>query len=102
MYDESLDNIIMLYRWDIVGHVRQLEQIEREIQEENLSHAYLFHGVADIGKFRVARTISAILQCPNGYCHQCPDCRQIKAGIHPDVILMKDMGETLKIEAIRS
>jgi DNA polymerase-3 subunit delta' len=85
-----------------VGHVRQLERLEREIQEQNLSHAYLFHGMADIGKFRLARTMASILQCPNGYCQHCPDCRQIKAGIHPDVIIMKDIGETLKIDDIRT
>lgn len=91
----------MLYKWDIIGHTKQLEQLENEISEGNIAHAYLFSGPKDIGKFRIVRTFTNILQCPNNYCHTCKDCKLIEKGIHPDIIIMPDKGETIKIDDVR-
>ncbi|MCK5616553.1 DNA polymerase III subunit delta' [Candidatus Pacearchaeota archaeon] len=91
----------MLYKWDIVGHENQLDQIEREIKEDNLSHAYLFSGTKQSGKFSIAKVLSMILQCPNNFCHTCKDCESIKSGSHPDTILMEDDGVSIKIDDVR-
>ena len=80
----------MLYKWGVIGHIKQLEKLEKELLEGNLSHAYLFSGPADLGKFHIARTLSNILQCQNNFCHVCEDCRKVSKGIHPDVIEMRD------------
>ena len=91
----------MLYKWDIIGHVRQLEQLENEIAEGNVTHAYLFSGPKDVGKFRVARVFANIIQCPNNFCRTCKDCKLIQKGNHPDVIVMADRGETIRIDDVR-
>lgn len=91
----------MNYQWDIVGHQRQIEALERDIREGNVAHAYLFSGPPQCGKFRVARAFAGILQCPNNYCRVCKDCRLIEAGTHPDTIILRDNGESLKIEQTR-
>ena len=91
----------MLYKWDIVGHQQQILRLEKEIKEKNLSNAYLFSGPEQDGKFSIAKKIANILQCPNDFCQTCKICRSIKAGTHPDTIIMEDHGESIKIDDIR-
>ena len=91
----------MLYKWDIVGHQQQISRLEREIKDQNLTHAYLFSGPDQDGKFSIAKTFANILQCPNDFCRKCKDCQLIKAGSHPDTIVMEDNGESIKIDEVR-
>lgn len=91
----------MIYDWDMVGHREQLAQLEREVQTGNVTHAYLFAGPPQIGKFRIAMTLASILQCPKGFCRACKSCKLIPAGTHPDTILLRDNGESLKIDEVR-
>jgi len=91
----------MLYKWDIVGHEQQLTQLEREIETGNISHAYLFSGPKDVGKFRVAKIFANILQCPNNFCRRCKDCQLIQSGTHPDTIMMPDTGGSIHIDEMR-
>ncbi len=91
----------MIYDWDMVGHREQLAQLEREIQTDNVTHAYLFAGPPQIGKFRMAVTMASILQCPKNFCRTCKNCKLIPAGTHPDTILLRDNGESLKIDEVR-
>ncbi|MBN2306950.1 DNA polymerase III subunit [Candidatus Peregrinibacteria bacterium] len=93
---------MLKYPWDIIGHDRQLLVLEKEIAEDKLTHAYLFHGPKDTGKFTVASVLAKILLCPNNLCHQCRDCRLVKAGSHPDLIQMLDKGESIKIDDVRA
>jgi len=92
----------VIYPWDIIGHDKQLLALENEIAKEQLSHAYLFHGPKDTGKFTVASILAKILLCPNNLCHQCRDCQLIKSGSHPDLILFQDNGESIKIDEVRA
>lgn len=92
----------MLYPWNIIGHQKQLTRLEKELSKGSLSHAYLFHGPKDTGKFTVALLFAKILICPNKLCHQCQDCRLIDSGVHPDFILIKDEGDSIKIDEVRS
>ena len=92
----------MKYPWNIIGHDRQLLALENEIAKDQLSHAYLFHGPKDTGKFTVASILAKILLCSNNLCHQCRDCQLIKSGSHPDLIIFKDNGESIKIDDVRA
>jgi DNA polymerase III subunit delta' len=91
----------MLYKWEIVGHNKQLEQLEKEIAHNNIAHAYLFSGPKDVGSFRLVRMFANILQCPNNFCRTCRDCKLIQKDSHPDVIVLRDNGETIKIDDVR-
>lgn len=91
----------MLYKWNIVGHTQQLLNLEKELKSSNLSHAYLFSGPQQSGKFSIAKTFANILQCPNDYCKKCKDCELIQAGSHSDTIFMEDNGESIKIDEVR-
>lgn len=91
----------MIYNWNIVGHDATLQMLESDIGSGNVSQCYLFVGPNQLGKFTVARKMAAILQCENNLCHQCAVCTEIQKGIHPDTIMVKNDGESLKIEAVR-
>lgn len=91
----------MLYNWNIVGHEKQLLRLEKEIKEQKLSHAYLFSGPKQGGKFSIAKKFANILQCPNDFCHTCKDCQSIQAGTHPDTLIMEDNGDSIKIDDVR-
>jgi DNA polymerase-3 subunit delta' len=91
----------MKYNWSIIGHEKQLMQIERDISSGNLSHAYLLSGPNSVGKNTVARKMAGILQCENDFCHKCKTCIQILKGSHLDTIEMKDTKESIKIEDVR-
>lgn len=91
----------MHYKWDIVGHKKQLLKLEAELKGGNLSHAYLFSGPKQSGKFSIVKTLAAILQCPNQSCGSCKDCHLIQKGNHPDVVIFEDAGESIKIDTVR-
>lgn len=91
----------MFYAWDIIGHRRQLEQLEQDLEHHRISHAYLFSGPKQIGKFSIARIFATLLQCPHGFCKTCKDCKAIAAGVHPDTFLFPDEGESLSIDGVR-
>jgi DNA polymerase III gamma/tau subunit len=40
---------------EILGHKKQMLQLEEDLSSDNLSHAYIFTGPANIGKTMVAR-----------------------------------------------
>lgn len=89
------------YRWRIVGHRHMLEQIERDITDDNLAHAYLLSGPPQVGKYTVAKTLAHILQCERDFCHTCATCSEIDKGIHSDTIEMRDDGDTISVEMMR-
>lgn len=91
---------VLKYNWTIIGHEKQLRQIEKDIESGNLSHAYLMVGADSIGKFSVAKRMAGILQCSNNFCQQCPTCVQVKNGSHVDTIEFLD-GESIGIDAVR-
>jgi len=90
-----------MYNWKIIGHKKQLELIEHDIKSNSLAHAYLFAGPSSIGKFAIAKMFVNILQCPNNLCNKCSTCKQLQAGSHPDTIVIKNDGGSIKIEQIR-
>jgi DNA polymerase-3 subunit delta' len=91
----------MKYNWSIIGHEKQLQQIEKDIESGNLSHAYLLVGSNSIGKHTVAKKLAGILQCENNFCHECATCIQVQKGSHLDTFELNDDGEAIKIEAVR-
>jgi len=92
----------MKYNWSIIGHEKQLKNIEHDIESGNLSHAYLLAGPNSIGKYTVAKKMAGILQCENNFCHECPTCIQVNKGSHIDTFEIVDDKESIKIDQVRS
>lgn len=91
----------MLYNWNVIGHTQTLATLENDLANNNIPHAYLFVGPEKVGKFRVAKALAKILQCPNNFCHTCPTCIQIEKKCHLDTIELEDEGESVKIAEVR-
>lgn len=66
--------------------------LRRAVQRGRVAHAYLFVGPEGIGKTLVARTVAQCLFCARipdkqlDACGECPSCRQVQAGTHPDLL----------------
>ncbi len=91
----------MKYNWSIIGHEKQLLQIEHDIASGNLAHAYLLAGPNSIGKSTVARKMAGILQCPNDFCHKCPTCLQVSKRSHPDTFEFANHDDSIGIDDVR-
>ena len=91
----------MYYNWNVIGHEKELGLLEHDFRENNIHHAYLFVGPEKVGKFRVAKSVAGILQCPENFCHSCPTCIQIEKKCHPDIIELEDDGQSIKIDTVR-
>jgi DNA polymerase-3 subunit delta' len=88
----------------IKGHDKQIEILKNALRENTLAHAYLFTGVAGIGKMTVARALAKILHCKNtsdDFCDCCIPCKQITGDTHPDTLIIEPEGNTIKISQIR-
>lgn len=91
----------MFYQWNVIGHEKELNSLEEDLRSGNIHHAYLFTGPEKVGKFRVAKALAGILQCPNNFCHTCQTCVQIEKKCHPDTIELEDDDESIKVELMR-
>ena len=89
------------YNWKIKGHDRVIAELEKELVAGNISHAYLFAGPDNVGKYTVAKTLARILQCENNFCHTCSTCAEIEKGYHSDTLELLDDGESIKIDTVR-
>jgi len=95
----------------VVGHRRMVTLLSRAVARNTLPPALLFAGPAGVGKKRVALALAQAINCTDPQtregierdaCGQCPSCRRIGRGVHPDVMLVVpgDSG-SIKIEAVR-
>ncbi|HVB06730.1 MAG TPA: hypothetical protein VNF07_10855 [Acidimicrobiales bacterium] len=64
-------------------------------------HAYLFLGPPGSGKRRAATAFAAALLCPEGGCGDCPSCRDVLAGRHPDVTFVERQGAAISVDQAR-
>ena len=90
---------------DIIGQEKAKGFFQRVLSEERIPHAYLFTGIAGIGKTSTAMALTMALNCrePSGIeaCGDCPSCRQMTGGNFPDFVSIQPDGQNIKIEQIR-
>ncbi len=89
--------------WDIIGQDRAVSLLEQSLAGGTASHAYLFTGPEHVGKTTLALRLAQALNCTGAEqpCGECPACRKIQAGNHPDVqvvgLTQKDEGAEYKV-----
>jgi len=93
---------------DILGQERVISHLKTAMAKGRLSHAYLFLGPQGVGKASVARALAAALNCAQpradgDACGECPSCRRMNAGTHPDFLVVspEESKAQIGIEKIR-
>ncbi len=75
----------------IEGHDEVVEQFRRAVSRGRLASSFLFCGPEGVGKFTFAVKLAQALLCQTrpetalDPCGECPACRQVLAGTHPDL-----------------
>ncbi|MBO3130664.1 DNA polymerase III subunit delta' [Dermatophilus congolensis] len=87
---------------DLVGQEAAVEVLKRAVVDPTaMTHAWLFTGPPGSGRSNAARAFAAALQCPNGGCGGCVECRTAIAGTHADVKVVATEGLTIQVHDAR-
>ena len=66
-----------------------------------MTHAWLFTGPPGSGRSVAARSFAAALLCPAGGCGHCAACRQVRAGSHADLMVVRPDGLSYGVKQTR-
>lgn len=93
-------------KWtDIIGHVENIKMLRYMESNRRMPHAVLLSGPEGIGKLMVANVLGTALLCMAADarpCGICQSCLQMGYGTHPDYLLVRPDGASIKIEQIRN
>jgi len=67
-----------------------------------MTHAWLFTGPPGSGRSVAARAFAAALLCPDQGCGHCASCRQVRAGTHADLMLVRPDGLSYGVKQTRN
>jgi DNA polymerase-3 subunit delta' len=88
----------------IIGHKKNIYFLQKSIDNNKLSHAYLFYGPAHLGKTTIAMDFLFKILCEQGgKCGKCVHCQQLEKNIHLDVYFInkEENKKNITIEQIR-
>lgn len=85
----------------------EISSLFKEINKNNqIHHAYIFEGLAGVGKYEMAKWISQMIYCQSlseegEPCLECSQCQRIASGEHPDVVTLEPDGASIKVGQVR-
>ena len=86
----------MVPTWKIRGQDHLVTTLAKSIQQERLSHAYLFVGPPQVGKMTLAVDLARAGNCTDGEakpCGACQQCQRIDDGNHADEQVVQEEAE---------
>ena len=90
----------------LAGNAPLKRQLDLQTARRGLSHAYIISGPPGSGKRTLAGLLSAALVCSGREaefpCLRCSGCRKAMAGIHPDIIRVRDEEKDITVAQIRA
>jgi DNA polymerase III subunit delta' len=87
---------------DVIGQEVAVATLSRAVTEPGaMTHAWLLTGPPGSGRSVAAKAFAAALQCPDGGCGTCHECRCALDGTHADVDVVATEGLTLKVDLTR-
>ena len=91
---------------DILGHEQIIAHLQNAIEEDKVSHAYIFNGPEASGKMMLAEAFAMALQCEGEGkrpCLECCSCRQAADHNQPDIIYVShEKPNTIGVDDIRT
>jgi len=85
---------------ELAGQEAVVAQLQRAVAGKT-THAWLFTGPPGSGRSTAARAFAAALLCDKGGCGECPSCRQVRAGTHADLLLVRPDGLSYGVRQTR-
>lgn len=87
----------------IIGNDRIKQELQESIENNTVSHSYLFIGPDGIGKKLFAREFAKMELCldENKSCDKCSSCIKFNSENNPDFIMIEPDGNSIKISQIR-
>ncbi|HWB66015.1 MAG TPA: DNA polymerase III subunit delta' [Mycobacteriales bacterium] len=76
----------------LTAAVAAAQRVLQGVADPGMTHAWLFTGPPGSGRSVAARGFAAALQCPDGGCGECRECRTALGGAHPDVEVVTPSG----------
>jgi DNA polymerase III subunit delta' len=87
---------------ELAGQEAVVEQLSQAASgAAGMTHAWLFTGPPGSGRSVAARSFAAALLCDRQGCGQCPSCRQVAAGSHADLLLVRPDGLSYGVRQTR-
>ncbi len=89
---------------ELIGQERAVATLRRAVEGRShaMTHAWLFVGPPGSGRSNAAKAFAAALQCPDGGCGQCEECRTSLTGAHPDVELLRTEKLSIGVDEVRA
>lgn len=88
----------------LLGNDALKKRLAASLDRGHLSHSYLIAGPRGSGKHTLAQLLAAAMECqnPGAPCMDCPACRKVLSGNHPDVITVDEPDKKqVPVELIR-
>lgn len=89
----------------IIGNTDVKEYLNKSIEQNNILHSYLFLGTEGIGKLLIAKEFARKILCLENTKDEtctCKSCTCFNTQNHPDLYIVNENGENIKIETIRT
>ena len=87
---------------DVIGQESAIATLQRAATDPSaMTHAWLLTGPPGSGRSVAARAFAAALQCPQGGCGECRECRTAIDGSHADVDVIATEGLSIKVALVR-
>ncbi len=87
---------------DVVGQEPAVAMLDRAVTDSSaMTHAWLLTGPPGSGRSVAAKAFAAALQCPDGGCGSCHECRTALEGTHADVDVIATEGLSVTVKLAR-
>ncbi len=85
----------------LVGQKAVVASLQKAVSGQGMSHAWLFTGPPGSGRSNAAIAFAAALQCADGGCGQCHECRTALGGSHADVAVIRTEKLSIGVDEVR-
>lgn len=89
---------------NIIGNEANKEILKNIVENNNISHSYIFSGISGIGKFMFAKEFAKAILCTEKKerpCNNCKSCESFDNSNNPDVIIIDEKENSIKTEQIK-